>query len=82
MINDFYNQRKVYKDNSKFLGVERACCLYYPLSRMDIMLWQNINVLGEKPELIQKTCTLRQCNLVIDGTTLFHYFADNSNLIE
>jgi len=49
---------------------------------MDLLLWQNINTLGEKPELIQQTCALNQCNLVIDGISLFHYFADNSELIE
>jgi hypothetical protein len=53
MIDDFFNQRKLYEDSSKFLGVEKAQCLFYPLSRMDLLLWANINELGEKPELIQ-----------------------------
>ena len=82
MINDFFNQRKLYEDSSKFLGVEKAFCLYYPLSRMDLLLWQNINVLGERGDLIQQTCTIQQFNLVIDGISLFHYFADNSEIIE
>jgi hypothetical protein len=82
MIFYFYNQRKVAQDNQKFLGIEKACCLYYSLSRIDLLLWQNVNVLGEKPELIQRTCSLNQMNLVIDGISLFHYFADNSSLIE
>jgi hypothetical protein len=64
------------------LGVEKAFCLFYPLSRMDLLLWSNINALGEKADLIQKTCTLNQFNLVIDGISLFHYFADNSEIIE
>jgi hypothetical protein len=59
MINDFFNQRKLYEDSSKFLGVEKAFCLYYPLSRMDLLLWENINVLGEKADLIQQTCTIK-----------------------
>lgn len=81
MINDSFNQRKLFRDNSKFLGVEKAQCLYYPLSKMDLLLWQNINILGEKSELIAETCTLKQFNLVIDGISLFHYFADNAALI-
>ena len=52
MMNNFFQQRKLYEDNSKFLGVEKAYCLFYPLSRMDLLLWHDINVLGEKPELI------------------------------
>ena len=82
MIVDFYNQRKVYEDNSKILGIEKAYCLFYPLNRMDLLLWNDINMLGEKAELIQKTCSIEQFNIVIDGISLFHYFADNSELIE
>lgn len=82
MINDFFNQRKVYIDNQKFLGVEKASSLFYPLSKMDLILWRDINDLGEKAELIKQTCSLIQFNIVIDGTSLFHYFADNSDLIE
>ena len=82
MINDFFNQRKVYEDNSRFLGVEKAHTLFYPLSRMDLLLWADINELGDKPELILQCCSLKQFNLVIDGNSLFHYFADNSELIE
>lgn len=58
MIVDFYNQRKVYEDNSKILGVEKAYCLFYPLNRMDLLLWCNINLLGEKAQLIQQTCSI------------------------
>ena len=58
MIVDFYNQRKVYEDNSRILGVEKAHCLFYPLTRMDLLMWENINALGEKAELIQKACSI------------------------
>ena len=57
-INNFFNQRKVYIDNQKILGVEKANCIFYPVSRMDLILWKDINVLGEKAELIQETCSL------------------------
>lgn len=82
MINEYFNQRKIYHDQQRFLGIEKACCLYYPLSRMDILLWQNINVLGESKDVIRQTCTLQQMNLVFDGISLFHYFADNAEVIE
>jgi len=38
-INQIYNQRKIFHDNQRFLGVETASCLYYPLSHMDILYW-------------------------------------------
>jgi hypothetical protein len=53
MINNFFNQRKVYIDNQKFLGVEKPGVIFYPVSRMDLILWNDINLLGEKAELIR-----------------------------
>ena len=49
---------------------------------MDLILWQGINILGEDPELIQTSCDLDSINIVIEGSSLLHYFADNSELIE
>lgn len=66
----------------KFLGVEKASCLFYPLCRMDLILWRDIHNLGERAELIEQSCTVEDCNIVIDGISLFHYFAENSELIE
>jgi hypothetical protein len=66
----------------KFLGVEKASSLFYPLNRMELILWRDINVLGEDASLIESSCTLDNCNIVIDGISLFHYFADNADLIE
>ena len=82
MVTDLFNQRKIYQDGMKFLGVEKASCLFYPLSRMNLILWRDINLLGEDADLIKGSCSLDDCNIVIDGISLFHYFADNSELIE
>ena len=49
---------------------------------MDIQLWDNIVMLGEKADLIDQTCTIRQLNLVVDGYSLFHYFSANADIIE
>lgn len=53
MLNSLYNQRKVYQDGMKFLGVEKASSLFYPLCRMDLILWRDINVLGENADLFR-----------------------------
>ena len=81
-IIDFYNQKKVYEDQQKFLGIEKAHCLFYSLSRMDILLWQNLNMMGETLDLIKRTTTLDSFNLCFSGISLFHYFASNSNVID
>lgn len=82
MINQFINQRKVYKDNQKFLGIEKPSCLYYPLSRMDILLWQNIVSIGDDIDAMNTCIDCSMINLVIDGETLFHYYAGNAEAIE
>jgi len=51
---------------------------------MDLLLWQNICMLGERdtPDLIKRTCSLRQLNLVIDGYSMFHFYADSDEAME
>ena len=41
-INNLFNQRKIYQDQSRFLGVEKPACLFYPLCRIDLILWWNM----------------------------------------
>jgi len=44
MVTQYNNQRKVHEDQARYLGVEMACVLFYPLSRMDIVIWHNISM--------------------------------------
>ena len=52
MINEYFNQRKLDIINEKLLGVEKASVLFYPVNRMDLILWNSIILLGERPDLI------------------------------
>ena len=81
-VKDFFNQRKIFSDNQVFLGVEKACSLFHPVSKMDLMLWRDINELGEKASMIDQICHLEHFNLIFEGISLFHYFSDNSDMIE
>lgn len=81
-IEQISNQIKIYQDGAKFLGIERPSVIFYPLSRMNFVLWQGIHTLGEDASLIENSCSLDDCNIVIEGCSLFHYFADNADLIE
>ena len=72
----------MYEDNRKFLGIEKAQCLYFELTRMDVVLWKDINAIGESAELISRSCTLDSLNIDFSGVSLFHYFAPNANIIE
>lgn len=74
-IKDFYNQRKIHIDTQRFLGVENPSVLYLPLSRADIYLWRNIQQYREQDKLI-KLCDIRHINLVFEGSSMFHHYAD------
>lgn len=64
-----------------YLGVEKAHCLYYDLSKIDILLWKNLCELGEKPAMIETSASLDNMNLCFNGVSLFHYFAPYADTI-
>ena len=78
----YVNQRKIFEDGSRALSIDRANILNFPLSRMDILFWMNIEELGKDAELIAQNTVLSQFDMVYDGYSLFHYFASNVAVIE
>lgn len=38
--------------------------------------------LGEDSDLIMQSCSVENCNIIVDGVSLLHYFADNADIIE
>ena len=64
------------------MGIENAHCIFYDLSRMDILLWKNICELGEDLEMIKNSVSLDNFNLVFDSISLFHYFAARTDILE
>ena len=64
------------------MGIEKAHCLYYDLSRIDILLWKNISELGEDLEMIKASVSIDSFNLVFDSISLFHYFAARTDILE
>ena len=78
----FPEQRKIYEDTSRSLSIDHAKIINFPLTRMDILYWQNIVQLGEKAEDINQNTELVQFNKIFNGYSLFHYFAANVDVIE
>ena len=76
-----YNQRKLYEDNNRFLGTEKAHQLFFDLSRIDILRWNDVYAMGETAELIEKASTVDSLNLCFNSVSLFHYFAHDANTI-
>ena len=56
--------------------------LNYPVSQKELLLWQNIIELGGDPKIIEENTEIRHFLAVYDDITMFHYFTDNSNVVE
>lgn len=69
-------------DGQRFLGVEKANSLFFPFSRTDILIWRNITSSGNTTNQDYDACTLSQFNIVVNGYSMFHYFAENSIVVE
>jgi hypothetical protein len=78
----YIDQRKIFEDGTRSLSIDYPNLLNFPLSRMDIQFWNNIVQFGEDPEMIKHNITLDSMNLVYNGHSLFHYFADNVEVME
>ena len=46
------------------------------------MLWLNIGELNDEPDVVQKCISIHDINLVVDGISMFHYYAGNAEIIE
>ena len=78
----YEDQRKIYKDSTRSLSIDHPNLLNFPICRMDLLFWHNIHQQGENIELIRDNFKLSDMNIVYENYSLFHYFAENSELIE
>ena len=78
----YIDQRKIYKDGTRSLSIDHPSLLNYPISRMDILFWHNVVQLGSDVKIIQQNITLSSLNIVYDGHSLFHYFAEDVDFME
>jgi len=53
-IKDFRQQRKIYENTSRFIGIDSPHMVYFPTTRLDILFWKSIVDLGEDPKQIQE----------------------------
>jgi len=49
---------------------------------MDILFWLNVVQLGSDAEIIKQNITLSSFNIVYNGHSLFHYFAENVEVMD
>jgi hypothetical protein len=78
----YVDQRKIFEDGTRSLSIDHPSLLNFPNSRMDIIFWDNIVTEGEDVEIIKHNITLKSLNVVYEDNSLFHYFADNVEVIE
>lgn len=78
----FIHQRKIWKDSTKNLNVDRSNILAFPLNRIDLIFWQNISDLGNKVSDMKNSVTIERFNFNYNGLSLFHHFSSNTDVIE
>ena len=81
-MSNITNQRKVFWDFTKFLGVENASCLNTSLSYMDILLWHNIDAQNSNPATVAKIVSLKDANISFNSISLMHFYSGNSDIID
>ena len=47
------NQRKIFKDSTRFLDVEAPYILNYTHTRMGLLFWDNFHIMGENIKILQ-----------------------------
>ena len=49
----------------------------FPLSRMDLIFWSNIEYYGNNYQMISENVDIKDFNIIYQGSSLYHYFAEN-----
>ena len=81
-LDKFINQRKLFNESSKFLGVEKAGSMFHSLNMIDINYWKSLQHKGMNLRLLEQTCCLDRFNVNFDGKSMFHIFASKPEIID
>lgn len=76
------NLLKIYSDSTRYLGIDYGNNLYFPITRMDLLFWKNIQELGTSVQTLRKNVKLEQFSKIYNGLSLFQYFANDLEMIQ
>ena len=76
--------KKIYKDTSRFLSIYNHHHLVFSHTKRENLLWKDIVSKENKAEVIDTSTLdiLRAFRVQYDGMSLFHHFADDSDIIQ
>ena len=78
----FNKQKKIYSDESRYLSVDFQNILVYPVTRIDLLFWDCIIDNGATSKTIKNNADISRFGHVYqNGMTMFHYFADDADVI-
>ena len=63
------------------MGIDYPNMIVFPINRMDLLFWNNIEHFKNDLDLITNNINLGNFNLIYDDYSLFHYFAENEGII-
>jgi hypothetical protein len=80
---NFEYMKKIYKDTSRFLSIYNHHHLVFSHTKRETLLWKDIVSKENKAEVIDTSTVdiLRAFRIQYDGMSLFHHFADDSDII-
>jgi len=76
------NQRKIFKNGTRSLGIDKACNLNFHNSRVDLLFWKGIVNAGNDVATISKNTNLEQFTEIFEDTSLIHFYSRNPDVIE
>jgi hypothetical protein len=55
--------------------------MYYNLTRIDILLWENLSRFNFDLDMLKNTVSLDDCRVLFGGMSVFHYFSGSTDEI-
>ena len=79
----FNKQNKIYVDSSRYLSIDFYNIIHFPITRMDILFMKNLKEdLKKSGPKAAKRMDIEIFSKVFDDRSLFHYFAEDFEVID
>lgn len=77
----YINQRKMYKDSSRYLCVEQPNLLCFSSNKRELTMWTNISDKQLTEQMIDANTDIEMYSRIFQNQSLFHHFSFNSEII-
>ena len=82
MRKQYTQQRKVFYNSTRYLGINNPNAINLAANRIDLLFWASIQYYGNDFEMISRNLQVRNMNIIYNGYSLYHYFVENQNIMQ